>query len=83
MEGNCDMSIKDVIKESVIESLRMGDLFVSDIVMALAFASLLGMYVYFLYRIAAKNDLNNRDFHQTLALLPLNTASILLEKSSP
>ena len=33
------MNIKDMIKESVLESLRMGDLFVSDIVMVLFFAS--------------------------------------------
>ena len=76
------MSVKDIIKDSVIESLRMGDLFVSDIVMALAFASVLGMYVYVLYRFAAKSELNNRDFHQTLALLPLITASILLAMQS-
>ena len=76
------MSIKDVIKDSVLENLRRGDLFVSDIVMALAFASILGVYVYFLYRFAAKNELNNRDFHQTLALLPLITASILLAMQS-
>jgi len=76
------MSIRDVIKESVLESLRMGDLFVSDIVMALVFSSLLGIYVYFLYQFAAKNELNNRDFHQTLALLPLITTSILLAMQS-
>jgi len=76
------MSIRDVIKDSVIESLRMGDLFISDIVTALVFASLLGIYVYFLYRIAVKNELSNRDFHQTLALLPLITASILLAMQS-
>lgn len=76
------MSIKDVIKDSVLENLRRGDLFVSDIVTVLAFASILGVYVYFLYRFAAKNELNNRDFHQTLALLPLITASILLAMQS-
>lgn len=76
------MSIRDVIKDSVIESLRMGDLFVSDIVTALLFASMLGVYVYLLYRIAAKSELSNRDFHQTLALLPLITTGILLAMQS-
>lgn len=76
------MSIKDVIKDSVLETLRMGDLFVSDIIMALMFASLLGIYVYFLYQFTAKNELNNRDFHKTLALLPLITAGILLAMQS-
>ena len=82
MERNIDMSIKDVIKDSVLESLYRGDLFVSDIIMALMFASVFGIYLYFLYQFTAKNELNNRDFQRTLALLPLITAGILLAMQS-
>lgn len=76
------MSIQDVIKDSVINSLSVGNLFISDIVLALSFASLLGIYIYFMYRFATRNDLNNPDFNKTLALLPLITTAILLAMQS-
>lgn len=67
------MSIQDVIKDSVINSLSVGNLFISDIVLALSFASFLGIYIYFIYRFATRNDLNNPDFNKTLALLAMQS----------
>ena len=76
------MGVQDVIKDSIVKSLSVGNLFISDIVFALSFSSLLGIYIYMIYKFMTKNDLNNQDFNKTLALLPVITASILLAMQS-
>jgi len=72
------LRFQDVIKDSVRDTLHAGNLFISDIVITLLCACLLGAYLYLLYRLTSKNEFYNRDFNKALALLPMITASILL-----
>lgn len=76
------MKFQDVIKNSVLETLHAGNLYISEIVIALLIASVLGVYIYLLYRLTSRNDFYSRDFNKTLAILPMITASILLAMQS-
>lgn len=76
------MSFKDVIKNSVLDAFSASDLFTSTIILTLGLAALLGMYVYFVYRLETKDGFYSRGFNKTLALLPLITAAIVLAMQS-
>lgn len=76
------MSFKDIIKKSVLEGFAASDLFTSTIVVTLCLAAALGLYVYMIYRLEAKEGFYSRGFNKTLALLPMITASIVLAMQS-
>lgn len=76
------MSFSDVIKKSVLEGFNTGDLHTTTIVVTLGVAILLGLFVYFVYRVTAKTSFYNRDFNKSLATLPVITAGIMLAMQS-
>ena len=76
------MSFKDVIKNSVLDAFSASDLFTSTIIMTLGLAALLGVYVYFIYRLENRDGFYSRGFNKTIALLPLITAAIVLAMQS-
>ena len=76
------MSFTDVIKNSVLARFNAGDLSTMTIVATLAMAAAMGMFIYVIYRITAKNSFYNRDFNKSLAVLPPITAGIMLAMQS-
>lgn len=76
------MSFTDMIKKSVLEGFNAGDLSTTSIVVALGVAILLGLFIYFVYRITAKGGFYNRGFNKSLAALPVITAGIMLAMQS-
>lgn len=76
------MSFKDVIKNSVLDAFSASDLFTSTIIMTLGLAALLGVYVYFIYRLENRDGFYSRGLNKTIALLPLITAAIVLAMQS-
>jgi len=76
------MSFTDVIKKSVLERFNAGDLSTMTIVMTLAMAVAMGVFIYGIYRITSKGSFYNRDFNKSLAVLPPITAGIMLAMQS-
>ena len=76
------MSFKDVIKSSVLDVFSASDLSTFSVLLTLAFAACLGLYVYAVYRFESRDGFFSRGFSKTLALLPLITASIVLAMQS-
>ena len=76
------MSFKDIIRQSVLDRFAASDLFTSTIVITLCLAAAMGLFVYGLYRLEARDGLYSRGFNKTLALLPMITASIVLAMQS-
>ncbi len=76
------MSISDVIKKSVLERFQAADLTTSTIAVTLGMAILLGLFIYFVYRINSRSGFYNRDFNKSLATLPVITAAIMLAMGS-
>lgn len=76
------MSFTDIIKKSVLEGFDAGDLSTVGIVVALAMAVILGLFIYFIYRVTSKSAFYNRSFNKSLATLPIITAGIMLAMQS-
>jgi len=76
------MSFTDVIKKSVLEGFRAGDLLTADIIAALGMAVAMGLFIYVVYRLTARSSFYNRGFNKSLATLPVITAGILLAMQS-
>lgn len=76
------MSFTDMIKKSVLEGFTSTDLTTTFIVVTLGIAAILGMYIFYVYRLTSKSQFYSRSFNKSLAILPVITASILLAMSS-
>lgn len=75
------MSIKDVIKSSVLESFTT-DISMKRIVIVLAVSLALGIYIFLVYRMAVNNEFYSKDFNRTLVLMAVVTAGIVLAVQS-
>ena len=76
------MTFTDVIKKSVLEKFQVGDLSTASIAITLGMAIVLGLFVYFIYRVHTKSGFYNWDFNKSLAALPVITAAIMLAMGS-
>ena len=76
------MSFTDVIKKSVLEGFRAGDLSTTSMVITLGMAAAMGLFIYLVYRLSARGSFYNRGFNKSLATLPVITAGILLAMQS-
>ena len=76
------MSFTDAIKKSVLEGFAASDISAMHILVTLGFATLLGLYIFLIYRTTAKSGFYNKSFNKSLAILPVITAGILLAMQS-
>ena len=77
------MSIKDVIKSSVYESLGGGtNLTARSILLLLAIAALVGIYIFMVYKLSSKSAFYSRDLNVTLAGMPIIVAAIMIAMQS-
>lgn len=76
------MNFADVIKKSVLEQFQAADLTTTSIAVTLGLAIVLGLFVYWIYRINTKSGFYNRGFNKSLATLPVITAAIMLAMGS-
>ena len=77
------MSIKDVIKNSVYESLGGGtNLSAKSILLLLMIAALVGIYIFMVYKLASKSAFYSKDLNVTLAGMPIIVAAIMIAMQS-
>lgn len=72
------MSFKDAIKNSVLSGFQDNSLSTVHIVTTFAVAALLGLFIYFIYRVTSRSGFYNRGFNKSLATLPVITTAIML-----
>lgn len=70
------MDIIEAIKN--IGAFDMVDLSTTNVVFRLGVSALMGIYIYFIYRVTAKSGFYNRSFNKSLAVLSVVTTSIIL-----
>ena len=80
--GEIEMNFTDVIKKSILEKFQAVNLSTTSIVLTLGMAIMLGLFIYFVYRMSTKSGFYNRDFNKSLATLPVITAAIMLAMGS-
>lgn len=77
------MSVKDVIKNSVYESLGGGTgLSFQSIILILFISCLIGLYIYIIYKSTSKAAFYSRDLNITLAGMTIIVSAILLAMQS-
>ncbi len=76
------MSFQDAIKKSVLEGFTANDLPVSQMVSILAIAFLIGVYIFFIYRLINSSALYNKSFHVAMAMISVITAGIIVAMQS-
>lgn len=77
------MSIKDVIKNSVYESLGGGtNLSAKTILLLLVIATLVGLYIFAVYKLSCKSAFYSKDLNVTLAGMPVIVAAIMIAMQS-
>ena len=76
------MTFSDAIKNSVLGAFKATNLTTSNILLTLLIASVLGIYIYVIYRVNTKSSFYSRTFNKTLGMLPVITAGILLAMQS-
>lgn len=77
------MSVRDVIKKSVYESLGGGtNLSVWNVVLIIVIACLIGLYIFYVYKFTSKSAFYSKDLNVTMAGLPLIIAAIMIAMQS-
>lgn len=76
------MSTKDVIKNSVLEGFTTGEVTWSQILMTIAIAFVIGLFIMFIYKKTFSGVVFTRSFATSLILLSLVTSVIILTISS-
>lgn len=77
------MSVKDVIKSSVVEAIGGGNsLPAGTVVLILTLACLVGIYIFMVYKLSAKSAFYSKDLNVTMAGLPLIVAAIMIAMQS-
>jgi len=77
------MSFKDVIKNSVYESLGGGtNLSARSILLLIAIAALVGLYIFAVYKLSSKSAFYSKDLNVTMAGMPIIVAAIMIAMQS-
>ena len=77
------MSVKDVIKNSIYETLGSGTTMTpKTVIMILSFALLAGFYIFFVYKLSAKTAFYSKDLNITIAGMPIIVAAIMIAMQS-
>lgn len=77
------MSVKNVIKDSVFETIGGGNgLSTGAVIIILAIACLMGIYIFMVYKLSAKSAFYSKDLNITMAGMPLIVAAIMIAMQS-
>lgn len=77
------MSVRNVIKDSVYEAIGGGNgLAAGTVILILAMACLVGIYIFMVYKLSAKSAFYSKDLNVTMAGLPIIVAAIMIAMQS-
>lgn len=77
------MSVKDVIKNSVYESLGGGTTMpAKTVILILLIACLMGVYIFLVYKLSSKTAFYSKDLNLTIAGMPVIVAAIMIAMQS-
>lgn len=72
------MTFSDILKKSFLENYTSTEIGTLDVIISLVLATLIGLYIYQIYKIALKKVFYSRGFNESLVLLTIITTSIIL-----
>lgn len=72
------MSVKDIIKKSVLTNFTNNNYSVRDIVLLMGVSALIGIFIYIVYRLVTKRGFYSKAFSVSLIVLGMITTAIIL-----
>ncbi len=72
------MSFKDVFKKSFLEGFAKSDITTTHIVVVLALTCLIGLYIFFAYRLLTRRTFYSKTFNISLVAMAVMTSAIIL-----
>ena len=72
------MSIKSILERALLEGYATSELNISTVFVCVGITAVLGLYIYFVYRLMNKNSFYNRSFSLSLVELAIITSAIIL-----
>ncbi len=72
------MSIRDVIKKSFLQGVQNGELSLKTILVLLVVAALLGIFIFYVYKIMTVNSFYSKSFNLSLILMCVITTAIIV-----
>lgn len=76
------MSFKDIFKKSFLEGYSGSEITTSTVMIALAIASALAMYIFLVYRVMTRKTFYSKNFNISLAAITVITAALILTMQS-
>lgn len=76
------MKFTDVIKKSIMEGFSGGDMTSTEIAVTLGITFLIGLYIFWVYKIVSKTSLYDKSFHISMTLISVITAGIIVAMQS-
>lgn len=76
------MSLKDTIKASILKGFSAGDMPTTQILVILGVTFLIGVYIYFIYRLFNRTNLYDRNYHIAMSMISVITAGIIVAMQS-
>ncbi len=76
------MGITDVIKKSVLDGFTSGDMSTTEIMVTLGITFMIGLYIFFVYKLISKTSLYDKSFHISMTLISVITAGIIVAMQS-
>ena len=76
------MTFQDIIKDKFLNQFTLNDISTFKILIILGIASLLAIYIFFFYRYINRNNFYSKEFSNSLAIIAIITACIILTISS-
>lgn len=72
------MSFKDIIKKSILENYVNTTFSVKEVIYLLFVSLIVGIFIFFIYRLICNNGFYSKAFNISLILMPIITATIIL-----
>ena len=76
------MSFKDIFKKSFLEGFAGSEITLTTIIVAIAVASALALYIFLTYRVVTRKTFYSKNFNISLAGITVITASLILTMQS-
>lgn len=76
------MTFSDALKKSFIEGFTANNMPTSMVLMALGMAFLIGVYLFFIYKLINRTALYDKGFHVSMSILGVVTAGIIIAMQS-
>ncbi len=72
------MSVKDVIKKSFLQGMQSGDLSLKNIILLLLAAGVLGVFIFYVYKMITLNSFYSKNFNISLIMMSVITTAIIV-----